>query len=128
MRVRISIVVIGVLAALALVAGPAANAATDVHQATLKGSASYPAVSGKAKFSRDDGVRQLEAQIEDANSLAGRKVNFRVNGITVGTATVNSVGTARIDKAGSVVPNVTAGSTIRVKRPNGARVASGRFS
>ena len=128
MRARISIVVIGTLAALALVAGPAANAATDVHQAILKGSASYPAVSGKAKFSRDDGVRQLEAQIEDANSLAGRKVNFRVNGVTVGTATVNSLGTARIDKAGSVVPNVTAGSTIRVKRPNGALVASGRFS
>ena len=128
MRARISIAVIGILAALALVAGPAANAATDVHRATLEGSTSYPAVTGKAKFSRDDGVRQLEAQIEDANPLAGRKVSFRVNGVTVGTATVNGVGTARIDKAGSAVPNVTAGSTIRVRRPNGVLVASGRFS
>ena len=128
MRARISIAVIGVLAALALVAGPAANAATDVHQATLKGSTSYPAVTGKAKFSRDDGVRQLEVQIEDAKPLAGRKVNFRVNGVTVGTAAVNNLGTARIYKAGSVVPNVTAGSTIRVKRMNGVLVASGRFS
>jgi hypothetical protein len=128
MRARISIVVIGVLAALALVAGPAANAARDIHQATLNGSTSYPAVTGKAKFSRDDGVRQLEAQIEDAKPLADRRVSFRVNGVTVGTATVNSLGTARIDKAGRVVPNVTAGSTIRVKRLNGVLVASGRFS
>jgi hypothetical protein len=128
MRARISITVIGVLAALALVAGPAANAATDIHQATLKGSASFPAVTGKAKFSRDDGVRQLEAQIENAKPLAGTKVTFRVNGMTVGTATVNKFGTARIDKSGSVVPNVTAGSTIRVKRPNGVLVASGQFS
>jgi hypothetical protein len=48
--------------------------------------------------------------------------------VTVGTATVNNFGTARIDKAGSAVPNVTAGSTIRVKRLNGVLVASGRFS
>ena len=67
MRTRISITFIGIVAALALVAVPAASAATDVHRANLNGSAQFPGVSGKAKFSRDDGVRQLEAQIEDAN-------------------------------------------------------------
>ena len=51
MRTRISIMVIGVLTALALIAVPAATAATDVHRATLKGSASFPAVTGSAKFS-----------------------------------------------------------------------------
>ncbi|MFL5892845.1 MAG: hypothetical protein ACJ75I_08905 [Solirubrobacterales bacterium] len=128
MRVRITIAAIGALTALALLAVPMAGAATDIHQATLKGSKAYPAVTGKAKFSRDDGVRQLEAQIENAKPLAGTTVRFRVNGVTVASAKVNALGTARIDVSGGPVPNVTQGSTIRVKRPNGVLVASGQFS
>ena len=128
MRARINITVIGLLAALALIAVPTASAATDVHQATLNGSSSFPAVNGKAKFQRDNGVRELEAQIEDANRLAGKSVRFRVNGQLVGTATVNNLGTARINKRGSVVPAVSAGSTIRVRKLDGTLVASGRFS
>ena len=128
MRTRISITFIGIIAALALVAVPAASAATDVHRATLNGSAKFPGVSGKAKFSRDDGVRQLEAQIEDANALSGKTVRFLVNGNLVGSATVNGLGTARINRSGNSVPAVSAGSKIRVRRPNGTLVASGRFS
>jgi hypothetical protein len=128
MRARISITVIGILAALALVAVPAASAATDIHEATLKGSAQFPAATGKAKFSRDNGIKQLEAEVQHVKSLAGTKLRFRVNGVLVGTATVNPLGTARINKSGSVVPNVTAGSTIRVRRLNDVLVASGRFS
>jgi len=128
MRTRISIMVIGVLAALALIAVPAATAATDVHRATLTGSASFPGVTGSAKFSRDDGVRQLEAEIQHAKVLAGKQVRFRVDGQLVGTATVNSLGRARINKSGNVVPPVSAGSTIRVRNLGGVLVASGRFS
>jgi hypothetical protein len=128
MRVRISIVAIGVLAALALIAAPVAGAATDVHRATLNGSKAYPAVTGSAKFSRDDGVRQLETEIQHAKPLAGTKVRFIVNGVTVASATVNSLGTARIDKSGGTIPKVTAGSTIRVKRPSGVLVARGQFN
>jgi hypothetical protein len=123
-----TIALLGVLAVTALICVPAAGAATNVHRATLHGSAHFPGVSGKAKFSRDDGVRQLEAQIEDAHALAGKKVRFRVNGQLVGTATVNAAGTARIDRAGSVVPVVKAGSTIRVRRLNDVLVASGAFN
>jgi hypothetical protein len=128
MKLRTSIVTVGAIATMALVAAPVAGAATDIHQATLKGSAAYPAATGNAKFSRDDGVRQLEAQVEHVKSLAGTNVRFRVNGVTVATARVSSLGTARIDKSGSAVPNVTAGSTIRVKRPSGTLVASGKFN
>jgi hypothetical protein len=127
MRARISIAVIGVLAALALIAVPA-NAATNVHQATLKGSPAFPAATGSAKFSVDNGVRQLEAEVQHVKSLAGTKVRFQVKGISVGTATVNSVGTARINKSGSSIPAVSKGSTIRVRRLSGALVASGTFS
>jgi len=129
MRTRISITIIGILAAAALIAVPTATAATNVHTATLKGSAAFPAVTGKAKFSVDNGIRQLEAQIEDANALTGTNVRFRVDGALVGTAKVNSLGTARINKSGSVVPAVHTGSTIRVRRAsNGALVASGTFN
>ena len=128
MRNRIAITIVGILAAAALVAVPTASAATNVHTATLKGSASFPAVHGKAKFQRDDGVRELEAQIEDATALAGQRVRFRVNGQLVGTATVNSLGTARIRRTGNAIPAVSAGSTIRVRKLNDVLVASGRFS
>ena len=128
MRTRMTIALLGVLAAVALISVPAATAATDIHTAALHGSAKFPGVNGKAKFSRDDGVRQLEAQIEDADALAGKRVRFRVNGHLVGTATVNAAGTARIDRSGNVVPVVKAGSTIRVRRLNDALVASGTFN
>jgi len=129
MRTRITISIIGIVAAAALIAVPAASAATDVHTATLNGSASFPAVNGKAKFQRDDGIRQLEAQIEDAKALAGKRVVFRVDGKEVGRPTVNSLGTARIRRSGNnVVPPVSTGSTIRVRTLSGTLVASGRFS
>jgi hypothetical protein len=128
MRRLIPNTLIVIAAALALVAVPVATAATDVHRANLNGSNRFPAVTGKAKFSRDDGVRQLEAEIQHANALAGTRVRFRVNGHGVGTATVNGLGTARIDRSGSAVPAVSAGSTIRVRRLNEALVASGRFN
>ena len=127
MRARISITIIGILAALAIAAAPT-SAATNIHQATLKGSPGFPAVTGSAKFSVDDGVRQLEAEIQHAKVLAGKQVRFRVDGQLVGTTTVNPLGRARINKSGNVVPPVSAGSTIRVRNLNGTLVASGRFS
>jgi hypothetical protein len=128
MRTRITITLLGALAALALVAVPAATAATNVHQATLKGSAAFPAVSGSAKYSVDNGIRQLEGEIQHAKSIAGTKVRFRVNGSIVGTASVSAAGTARINKSGGSIPAVSKGSTIRVTRVSGALVASGTFS
>jgi hypothetical protein len=128
MRARITITIVGALAAMALVVAPAATAATNVHQATLKGSPAFPAVTGSAKFSVDDGVRQLEAEIQHAKSIAGGKVRFRVDGALVGTATVSPAGAARINRSGGTIPAVSKGSTIRVVKLGGGLVASGRFS
>jgi hypothetical protein len=56
-------------------------------------------------------------------------VRFRVDGVLVGTAKVSSLGIARINKSGSVVPAVHTGSTIRVRRTsNNVLVAAGRFN
>ncbi len=129
MRTRITITILGVLAAAALVAVPTAGAATNVHTATLKGSAAFPAVTGSAKFSIDNGVRQLEAEIQHAQPLAGTNVRIRVKGVLVGTVKVSSLGRARLNRSGAGVPAVTTGSAIGVRRAsNNALVASGRFN
>jgi hypothetical protein len=130
MRSRISTIIItalGAVAALALVAMPA-SAATDIHTAALTGSASYPAVNGKAKSQRDDGVRELEAEIEDAKALVGKRVRFVVAGQFVGARTVDALGNAELRRRGSTVPRVVAGSPVRVRLPSGALVAFGRFN
>ena len=128
MRTRFTLMLIGVLAALALVAVPTVSAATNVHEAVLKGSASFPAVDGKAKFGVDDGVRELEVQIEDANRLAGQKLKVLINGVRVGTMTVGQFGNARLRKSGDSIPAVTTGSKIRVRTLDGVLVAFGKFN
>jgi hypothetical protein len=127
MRTRLTITLVGLIAALAVVAIPA-SAATNVHRATLSGSAAYPNVKGSAKSQRDNGVREFEAEIEHAKPLAGSKVRFKVDGTAVGTATVSAVGRAHIDRRGAGAPSVSTGSKISVRKLNGALVASGRFS
>jgi hypothetical protein len=129
MRIRTTSKILGALAALALVAVPAASAATNIHEATLKGSAAFPAVSGKAKFSVDNGVNQLEAEIQDAEALAGTKVKFVVDGTRVGSDRVSALGRARIDVSGSSVPTVDTGSKIKVVQAGtGTLVARGTFN
>jgi len=111
-----------------LVAAPFAQSATNVHTATLSGSAAFPAVNGKAKFGVDDGVRQLEVQIEDANALKGQRLNIRVDGVFVGSAVVDQFGNARLRKSGSTIPAVHTGSKIVVRQAGtGTLVASGTF-
>jgi hypothetical protein len=118
-----------VVVAAVLVAAPFVGAATNVHTAVLNGSAAFPAVNGKAKFGVDNGIRELEVQIEDANALKGERLNVRIDGKFVGSMTVNNLGNARLRKTGSVVPAVQTGSKIVVRRAlNGQLVASGTFN
>lgn len=127
MRTRISIIAAAALSALALTVAATAGAATNVHVASLSGSAAYPAANGKVKSSVDDGVRQVEGQLEDANALAGKRVTLLIRGKVVDTATVNRLGNARFAASGATVPNVVAGNAARVETAAGAVVASGRF-
>ena len=68
-----AITIIGILAAAGARRRTGGRRGHGCPSATLTGSATFPAVNGKAKFQRDDGVRQLEAQIEDAKPLAGQR-------------------------------------------------------
>lgn len=127
MRSRITIITAGALSALALVAVPA-TAATDIHNANLNGSAAYPGVHGDAKYGVDNGVRQLEAEFEDANAIAGQKVKFVVDGVKVAATRVDALGAASIDREGGSIPQVVTGSKITVKLAGGGTVASGQFN
>jgi len=128
MRTRFTILVVGVLTALALVAVPTVSAKTNVHTATLNGSSAFPAVHGSAKFGVDDGVRELEAEIQDAKRLAGKTLAIRVSGVLVGHMTVSSLGNASFHKRSNSLPAVTSGTPIRIRKADGTLVASGRFS
>lgn len=127
MRTRISIIAAAALSALALTVAATAGAATNVHTASLSGSAAFPAANGKVKSSVDDGVRQVEGQLEDANALAGKRVRLEIRGTLVDTAVVNQLGKARFAASGATIPRVVTGSVTRVETTAGALVASGRF-
>jgi hypothetical protein len=111
------------------VAAPVAGAKTNLHIALLKGTAPTASVSGKVKFAVDDGARRIEAEVEHANSLRGVRLTFRIDGAVVGSAVVDSLGTARLRISGSAIPAVHTGSSAVVRRAaTGALVATGTFN
>jgi hypothetical protein len=129
MRTRTNIkIIIGVIATAALVAVPTAGAVANLHVATLSGSEAFPTVSGKAKFSVERGGREFDAQIQNAGALAGTRVEFRVDGKSVGSAAVSSAGVALIRLSRSAAPRVSTGFTSEVLTSSGVLVASGVFN
>ena len=118
------------IAAVTAVAVPAAQAKGTSITATLNGSAAFPAVTGKAKFTHEAGKRELEVQIEHARPLAGRRLTVFVAGSRIGTMVVGKLGNAHLNRStelGQAVPHVTAGSGASVRTAAGAIVAKGRF-
>ena len=114
------------LAALAL-AAPAVQAKGDPGTIIgLKASSAFPGAKGKAKF-KTDGQRELEIEIEHLRRLAGSRVSFFVNTKRVGSARINRLGAAQVERRGSTFPAVKAGTRISVKTAGGRLIASGRF-
>lgn len=99
-----------------------------VRLATLTGSASYPGVSGKATYKVDNnGIREFQAELEDALALKGKVLNVFVAATKVGTMRVNALGDGRLSLVGSTAPVIAASSRprISVKTSAGVTVASG---
>ena len=114
------------LAALA-VAAPAVQAKGGPGtRITLKSSGAFPGASGKAKF-QNQGQRELEVEVEHVRRLAGKRVNFFVNSTKIGSARVNGLGAAQINKRGAGFPAISAGTRIKVKTTGGATIVAGRF-
>jgi hypothetical protein len=99
-----------------------------VRLATLSGSAAYRAVNGKATYKVDNnGIREFQAELEDARTLKGKVLNVFVGAAKVGTMTINTLGDGRLSLVGASAPVIRASSnpTIRVRTSTGALVASG---
>jgi hypothetical protein len=99
-----------------------------VRLATLSGSAAYPAVNGKATYKVDNnGIREFQAELQDALALKGKTLNVFVNAAKVGTMRINALGNGRLSLVGASAPVIRASTnpTIRVRTSTGVLVASG---
>jgi hypothetical protein len=117
----------GLLAALVATAilAPAVQAKGGTR-IVLKASNAFPGASGKAKF-QAAGQRELEIEVQHIRRLAGKRVRFFVNTTKIGSARVNALGAARLDRRGSTFPAIRSGTRIKVKTARGATIVSGRF-
>lgn len=101
-----------------------------IHRAALKGSTTYPAVTGEAKWKAKNGQRELEVQIENANPLKGKRLAVRVGGKLIGFVRVNDLGRARLvrrTKAGQAVPTSVVGKAMKVRTAGGVLGTSARY-
>jgi hypothetical protein len=127
-RALIALTLFAALGAAALT--PAAQAKGTKITAKLTGTKAFPAVSGKATLSREDGRRELEVGVEHARALRGKRLTLFVAGRRIGTMVVGQLGNARLDRStqrGQAVPSVTAGTRLSVHTAAGTTVAKGRF-
>jgi hypothetical protein len=126
-----SFAALAVLVALVMAIVPAAQAKSGtLIETALNGSAAFPGAHGKAKFKREGGQREFEAEFEDARRLAGQRVILFVGGNRVGTMLVNRFGTAHFERnteLGQRVPFVARGTRVGVRTFGGTLVVSGRF-
>ena len=114
------------LAALA-VAAPAVQAKGGPGtRIALKSSGAFPGASGKAKF-QNEGQRELEIEVEHVRRLAGKRVSFFVNSTKVGSARINGLGAAQVNRRGASFPSINAGTRVKVKAAAGKLIVSGRF-
>jgi len=115
-----------VLAALALAAPAVQAKGGPGTRIALKSTGAFPGASGKAKF-QNEGQRELEIEVEHVRRLAGKRVSFFVNSTKVGSARVNGLGAAQVNRRGASFPTIKAGTRIKVKTAAGKLIVSGRF-
>jgi hypothetical protein len=114
------------------VAIPAAALASggEGTRIALKPAKAFPAAKGSAKFKAKPGERELQVEVEHIRRLAGRQVVFVVAGAKLGTAKVSALGAARLNRNsehGQRVPQVKAGTVVKVRTAGGRTVVSGSF-
>ena len=129
-RLSRALLALTLVAALAAALTPAAKAQGTKLTAKLTATSAFPAVSGKATFTREAGKRELEVEIEHARSLRGKRLTVFVAGKRIGTMVVGQLGNARLDRStqrGQAVPSIAAGTRLSVHTAAGAAVAKGRF-
>jgi hypothetical protein len=98
--------------------------------AVLTPGADYPHAKGKAVYKVNGSEREFQVEVENVKKLAGKSVQVIVNGTLVGSATVDSLGAARLNRntdLGQTVPSIKSGDTVQIKTGAGKLVALGKF-
>jgi hypothetical protein len=96
----------------------------------LSASAAYPKATGKAVYKVNGAEREFQVEVDNVKRLAGQSVTISVNGVQVGSATVNSLGTAHLNlntNLGNAVPFIKTGDQVQAKSAAGKLIASGTF-
>ena len=83
----------------------------------------YPGAHGTAKY-KSEGQPELEIEIEDMRP--GVQVEFLLDAQSLGSATVSTLGSARLDLRGAAAPAV-AGRPLQVRTADGIVVVEGLF-
>ena len=118
------------LVALAVAVPAALASGGDGTRIALKPVKAFAAAKGSAKFKAKPGERELQVEVEHIRRLAGRRVVVVVGGAKLGTAKVSALGAARLSRnseLGQRVPQVSAGTVVRVRTGAGATVVKGSF-
>ena len=119
------------LVALAVAVPAALASGGDGTRIALKPVKAFPAAKGSAKFKAKPGERELQVEVEHIRRLAGRRVVVVVGGAKLGTTKVSALGAARLSRnseLGQRVPQVSAGTVVRVRTAAGATVVKGSFA
>jgi len=109
------------LVALAVAVPAALASGGDGTRIALKPVKAFPAAKGSAKFKAKPGERELQVEVEHIRRLAGRRVVVVVGGAKLGTAKVSALG------AGQRVPQISAGTAVKVRTSGGTTVVKGSF-
>jgi predicted PilT family ATPase len=108
--------------------GGGVAATTTTITLSAPANAAFRSAKGKAKFSVSANEREIQVEVE--NVPAGTVLNFSVGGVSLGSATADAFGKARINrnsKLGDAVPMSVAGLAVSVTTAGGATVVTGAF-
>jgi predicted PilT family ATPase len=118
------------LVALAVAVPAALASGGDGTRIALEPVKAFPAAKGSAKFKAKPSERELQVEVEHIRRLAGRRVVVVVGGAKLGTAKVSALGAARLSRnseLGQRVPQVSAGTVVKVRTGGGTTVVKGSF-
>ena len=96
----------------------------------LSPSVDFPNAKGKAVYKVNGAEREFEAEADNVKKLAGKSVQVYVNGVKVGSALVDALGTGRLElstQLGQSVPAIKAGDKVEIKTGAGKLILSGKF-
>jgi hypothetical protein len=99
----------------------------------LAAAKAFPSAKGYAKFKDRGNEREFEVELEHLNQLSNQRLAVCVNGSSVGSLQMNSLGRGELNlnsDSGAKVPAIAKNSKVQVHTNNScgaALVASGQF-